>query len=391
MDPFTNPYAPGAGRRPAALVGRDEQRAAWGNALARIEAERGDRSMVLYGLRGVGKTVLLTDLMQSAEDAGWIVGYAEAGTDKSLRELLGDALQLPLADLVRPRVGDKILTALKTFTSFRASVTGDGVWTFGLDLESVAGGGADSGRLDLDLSKVVRDLSAAAQVNGTGLALLIDEAQDLTAEELTALCAITHMAAQRGWPFLLALAGLPSLPVQLGEAKSYAERLFAYRHVRELAGHDARAAIAEPADAQGIGWADDALMHVIDATGGYPYFLQEYGKAAWDAADEQTARITFADARVGGAEALRILDAGFFRVRWERATPKEREYLRAMALDGDNGSSSGEVANRLEKKSSALGPVRANLIAKGLVYAPEHGQISFTVPRMADFISRQVQ
>lgn len=390
MDPFTNPYAPGAGRRPAALVGRDEQRAVWANALAQVAVGRGDRSMVLYGLRGVGKTVLLTDLMSSAEDAEWIVGYAEAGTDKSLRELLAEALQLPLADRARPHAAQKVLSALKTFASFRASVTTEGVWTFGLDLDSVAGGGADSGTLDLDLSRVVRDLSAAAAEGGAGLALLIDEAQDLTTKELTALCSIAHMASQRGWPFLVALAGLPSLPVQLGEAKSYAERLFSYHQVRELSGHDARAALAEPAEEQDVTWGEDALMHVIDSTGGYPYFLQEYGKAAWDRADEETARITFVDAQVAGIEALRTLDNGFFRVRWERASPKEREYLQAMALDGDKGSSSGEVASRLKKKASGLGPTRANLINKGLVYAPEHGQIAFTVPRMADFITRQV-
>lgn len=357
--------------------------------MARVEAGRGDRSIVLYGLRGVGKTVLLTDLMTSAERADWIVGYAEAGTDKSLRELLGDALQLPLADLARPNAGQRVLSALRTFTTFRASVTSDGVWSFGLDLDSAGGGGADSGSLDLDLSKMVRDVSAAAAESGKGLALLIDEAQDLTEQELTALCSVMHMATQRGWPFLLALAGLPSLPVQLGEAKSYAERLFAYHQVRELSGHDARAAITEPAEEMDVEWAEDALQLVVKETGGYPYFVQEYGKAAWDAADDSEHVIAFHDARVAHAEALRTLDGGFFRVRWERATPKEREYLQAMAVDGDAGSSSGAVAARLAKKASALGPVRANLISKGLVYAPEHGRISFTVPRMADFINRQ--
>lgn len=390
MDPRTNPYAPGAGVRPAALVGRDAQRAAWETALARIEAGRDDRSMVLYGLRGVGKTVLLSDLMTTAESAGWVVGYAEAGTGKPLRELVGDALQLPLADLARPNAGQRVLSALKTFASFRAMVTSDGVWTFGLDLDAAPGGGADSGSLDLDLSKVVRDIASVAAEQGTGLALLIDEAQDLTTEELTALCSIAHMAAQRKWPFLLALAGLPSLPVQLGEAKSYAERLFSFHPVRELSGHHARSAIVEPAEEQNVGWAEDALMLVIDETGGYPYFLQEYGRAAWDAAEAAEGTIALTDARVGRAEALRTLDGGFFRVRWERATPKEREYLKAMAVDGDNGSSSGEVAKRLEKKPTALGPARANLINKGLIYAPEHGTIAFTVPGMADFINRQV-
>ena len=389
MDPLTNPYAPGAGRPPAALVGRDHQQQAWKVALARLAAGRTDRSMVLYGLRGVGKTVLLTDLTTTAEDAGWVVGHLEAGTGKTLREMLGEALQLPLSDLARPSAGAKIRAALKTFLSFKASVTSEGVWTFGLDLDADAGGGADSGQLDLDLSKVVRDISTAMTETGTGLALMIDEAQDLSTDELTALCAIAHMASQRSWPFLLALAGLPSLPVQLGEAKSYAERLFGYHEVRELQGHDARAAITDPASDQGVSWDEDAVMRVITETGGYPYFLQEYGQACWEAAEDGTGTITHTDARVGSADALRTLDTGFFRVRWERATPKEREYLEAMAQDGDAWSSSGQVASRLGKKATALGPTRANLIAKGLVYAPEHGKIAFTVPKMADFIARQ--
>lgn len=390
MDHLTNPYAPGAGRMPAALVGRDEQRVAWSNGMDRVMAGRDDRSLVLYGLRGVGKTVLLSDLMRSAEGKGWITGFAEAGTGKSLRELLSEALQLPLADLARPDASERVRSALKTFTSFQASVTPEGTWTFGLDLDATHGSHADSGSLDLDLSQIVREVSAAAGENGRGLALLIDEAQDLTSDELTAICSVMHMATQRRWPVLIALAGLPSLPVKLGEAKSYAERLFSYHQVRELSGHHARAAIVDPAAAQDVTWDEDALHTVIDATSGYPYFLQEYGQAAWKAADAASEHITFADARVAHEAALRTLDSGFFRVRWERATPTERDYLKAMAVDGDEGSSSGEVASRLGKKITALGPIRANLISKGLVYAPEHGQIAFTVPRMADFINRQI-
>lgn len=390
MDRLTNPYAPGAGRMPAALVGRDEQRAAWSTAMDRITAGRDDRSLVLYGLRGVGKTVLLSDLMRSAENKDWITGFAEAGSGKSLRELMGEALQLPLADLARPDASERVRSALKTFLSFQASVTSEGTWTFGLDLGATKGTPANSGTLDLDLSQIVRDVSAAAGESGRGLALLIDEAQDLTQEELTALCSVMHMATQRRWPVLIALAGLPSLPVKLGEAKSYAERLFSYHHVRELTGHHARAAIADPAAAQEVTWDEDALHTVIGATSGYPYFLQEYGQAAWNAADDTTAHITYSDARVAHEAALRTLDSGFFRVRWERATPTERDYLKAMAIDGDEGSSSGEVASRLGKKNTALGPIRANLISKGLIYAPEHGRIAFTVPRMADFINRQI-
>nr|WP_277626235.1 ATP-binding protein [Arsenicicoccus piscis] len=388
---MSNPYSPGAGRRPAALVGRDEQRAAWASALARVAAGRGERSMVLYGLRGVGKTVLLVDLQAAAEDVGWIVGYTEAGAGKSLRSMISDALQSSLADLARPSAGAQIRKALKTFVSFKTSVSSEGVWTFGLDLDADAGGGADSGALEFDVSTVVRDICAAASGQGVGLALLIDEAQDLTREELTVLCSTAHLATQRNLPLLIALAGLPSLPVQLAEAKSYAERLFAFHQVRELAHHDARDAIVEPAVEQGVVWDGDAVTHLIDATGGYPYFLQEYGQAAWNWAPDGAGRICYDDARLGGLLALRDLDSGFFRVRWERATPKERDYLQAMAIDGDGGSSSGEVAKRLGKKLTSLGPARASLIAKGLIYAPEHGRVAFTVPRMADFINRQAR
>lgn len=388
MDSLTNPYSPGAGLAPAALVGRDEQRRDWSTAMGRTQGGRNARSMVLYGLRGVGKTVLLGDMTRAAEDAGWIVGYVEAGSGRPLRVLLDDALQLPLASLATPTAGQRIRQALTTFLSFKASVTTEGVWTFGLDLDP-ARGGAGSGRLELDLSLIVRDISAAAAERGTGLALLIDEAQDLSVEELTALCSISHMAGQRGWPFLLALAGLPALPSQLGGAKSYSERLFAYHQIRQLTPHDARAAIVEPAAQEDVAWDEDAVQQVLSETGCYPYFLQEYGQACWEEADDAAARITHTDARVGGARALRTLDDGFFRTRWDRATPKEREYLAAMATDGDSGSASGEVAARLGKKVGAMGVVRASLITKGLIYAPEHGRVAFTVPRMADFISRQ--
>lgn len=343
---------------------------------------------MLYGLRGVGKTVLLADLRRAAERREWVVAQVEAGADRPLRELLGESLHAPLADLARPSAGRKLLKALKTATSFKASYDSAGTWSFGLDLSQTAGGGADTGTLETDLRKLVHDLADAAAEVGVGLAILIDEAQDLAADEMTALCAIAHAAAQDDWAVLFGLAGLPSLPRALAEAKSYSER-FEYERIEALDESAALDAVTAPAVEEAVTRDDDAADLVVRESAGYPYFLQQYGKETWNAASGD--RITFADARVGTATGRAALDAGFFRARWDRATRAEQDYLRAMALDGDDGSASGEVAARLGKRVTSLGPARASLIAKGLVYAPEHGVVAYTVPGMADFITRQHQ
>jgi hypothetical protein len=233
----------------------------------------------------------------------------------------------------------------------------------------------------------LRDIADAALDEGVGLALLVDEAQDLTLEELTALCSVTHEAGQDGWPLLVALAGLPSLPRILAEAKSYSERLFEFEQIRELDEDLARSAITEPAAAEGVAWEIPAVEFVVRATSGYPYFLQQLGQDTWNLAPQSP--ITLADARAGTERGRAALDTGFFRVRWDRATRAEQRYLRAMSLDGDAGSPSGVVAERVGKKVTSLGPVRASLISKGLIYAPEHGVVAYTVPGMAAFISRQ--
>ena len=389
MDPLNNPYAPGAGRPPASLVGRDRQRAAWQVSLDRVTSGRTAQSVVLYGLRGVGKTVLLTRFARDAADRGWIVAQVEAATGRSVRAALGEALHAPLTDLARPTAGRRLLRALKTALSFKASYDATGTWSFGLDLDAASGGGADTGQLETDLGKLVRDLGEAAREESIGLALLIDEAQDLAPDELTAVCSAAHLASQREWPVLFALAGLPSLPRVLSEAKSYAERLFVYERIQQLEPALARTAVTEPSRAEGVEWDDDAVDLVVAETAGYPYFLQQFGQDTWNEAPGPTVHL--ADARVGAARGRAALDDGFFRARWDRATRGEQRYLRAMAEDGDAGSSSGEVATRLERRASSLGPVRAKLIGKGLVYAPEHGVVAFTVPGMAEFIHRQVE
>ena len=387
MDPVLNPYSPGAGRPPTALVGRDSQLEAWRVALERVERGRTAQPVALYGLRGVGKTVLLTRFTKTAQTRGWIVAHVEAGAGRSLREALAEAFHGPLADLARPSAGTRLLKAFKTAVSFRGSYDATGAFSFGLDLSETSGGGADTGLLETDLSKLVSDLAGAAEEEGIGLALCIDEAQDLTQAELTAVCATAHAAGQNGWPVLIALAGLPSLPRVLAEAKSYAERLFVFERIEQLTGDLARRALTEPADTEGVSWDDDAVTFIVDQTLGYPYFLQQFGQDTWNSAAGPGLRLT--DAELGAAKGRAALDDGFFRARWDRATRAEQRYLRAMAVDGDVGSSSGEVAGRLGRGVNSFGPARASLISKGLIYAPEHGVVAFTVPGMAGFIQRQ--
>lgn len=389
MDPRRNPYNPGAGRPPAALVGRDVELLDWQVALDRVQTGLSVQPVALYGLRGVGKTVLLTAMSKEAESHDWIVAQIEAATTKPLRVTLGEALYGPLTDMARPSAGRRLMMrALKTALSFKASYDSSGTWSFGLDLDDVAGGGADSGVLETDLDKLIKDLSAAAGENGVGLAVLVDEAQDLAPAELVALCAIAHKASQQNWPFLLCLAGLPSLPKDVAEAKSYAERLFAFYSITALPPLIAGEVLTRPAKQVNVTWEEAAVAHIVDEAQGYPYFLQQYGQDSWNCA-RGADLVTVGDAQVGAALGRNTLDNGFFRARWDRATRSEQAYLRAMAHDGDAGSFSGEVARRLQRKPASLGPTRAALISKGLVYAPEHGRIAFTVPGMADFISRQ--
>jgi hypothetical protein len=387
MDPVSNPYAPGAGRPPAALVGRREHLDAWDVALRRIEAGRDAQPLALFGLRGVGKTVLLARFAHQARERDWLVTHVEAKSGRTARAMIGEGFHDNLVDLARLGVGARIRKALKTALSFKASYDSAGTWSFGIDVAESPGGGADTGGFEADLGKLLRDLAGAAIEKGTGVAVLIDEAQDLPVDELVALCSIAHAASQRRDRLVLALAGLPSLPRRLAEAKSYAERLFQFHQVGPLDPGSAETALAEPARQEGVLWDPDAIDLVVRESAGYPYFLQQYGQDTWNGAD--TSPIGLADARVGVARGHLALDTGFFRARWDRATSAEKAYLRAMALDGDAGSASGEIATRLGKKVTSLGPVRASLIAKGLVYSPDHGVIAYTVPAMADFVRRQ--
>lgn len=387
MDPVLNPYSPGMGRKPSALVGRDQPIAKWRVSLQRAERGRTDQPYVLYGLRGVGKTVLLAQFRHDAEDRNWIVAQIEASSSQSLRELLGEALYEPLTELNKPSAGQKLLKAIKTALSFKASYDESGTWSFGVDLAGAPGGGADTGVLMTDLKKLVKDLSMAAREEEIGLAILIDEAQDLPAGDLETLAMVAQAAAQDDWPVLIGLAGLPSLLQILSEAKSYTER-FQYTPIEKLDDDAARDAFALPAAEEGAVWEEDALSFAVEASGRYPYFIQQFGQDTWNLSEGP--RITKSDAKLGVATGQNQLDNGFFRARWDRATAGEKQYLRAMIPGGDDGIATSEVASRLGKGIQSSGPTRAKLISKGLVYAPDHGVIAFTVPGMAAFVNRQV-
>lgn len=384
MDAVSNPYSPGAGRPPHALVGRDEQLRTWDVLMTRASRSRIDRSIVLHGLRGVGKTVLLRRMHQEAENRDWISLFVEVTPETSLGTALTSGVAHHLAD-AQSKARNLMTRALGTFRGFTATV--DPTGQIGLGINVSANHRAATGDLDRDLPALATDLGAAAAEKKIGVSVMIDEMQDLSAADKRALCTAVHQAGQAGVPFFVVGAGLPSLPRLLSEARSYAERLFLYHDIGPLVPGAAREALTEPAMSEGVGWEDDALDLLATQTNGYPYFIQEYGQAAWGAA--AASPITLSDARVGIARGNAELDAGFFRSRWERATPSEREYLAAMATDGAGPSASGELARRLNRPLQALGPARANLISKGLVYSPEHGRIAFTVPGMADFITRQ--
>ena len=389
MDPRTNPYNPGAGLRPAALAGRDGDIQAFEILADRAERGLVGRSIVLSGLRGVGKTVLLSELAGRALERKWLVVQVEA--EHTQPDHFSRALAAELANAARrqrswlARVTDKVREALGSITSFQAAVGADGI-SLGFDRTP---GRADSGNLQFDLVDLAETVGAAAREDRIGVVLFIDEMQDLTPEQMSAICRSCHRAGQAALPWFVIGGGLPNLPTRLAEAESYAERLFDYRRIDKLAPEDAATALTQPAAAQRVVWEPAATQFVLDESGGYPYFLQQFGKTVWDAAAGPD-RIDLDDATIGVAVGQEELDLGFYSSRWERATKAEREFLPAMALDDGRPSRIGDVTERLGKASSqALGPARASLISKGIVYAPEHGAIAYTVPGMADFVRRR--
>lgn len=382
-----NPFNPGSGLRPPALVGRDSELDALDVIVHRVRNRLPSRGIVLSGLRGVGKTVLLNEMRNHAEEAGWFVVNLEARPDEagasSARQILAREMTVQARRLSRrATMTDRVRTALQSVSSFNVKLG-----TTGIDLGvEIAPGRADSGDIEVDLPELVQDLCAALQEDDGAFGLFIDELQDLDPALLRALLVTQHQAGQRGWPFYIIGAGLPHLPRILAETRSYAERLFDYRTIARLPDPEATSALVDPVQTSGVSFEPQALRLLLDASGGYPYFLQEYGRAAWEVASGPS--ILAEDARASVIIGLQRLDDGFFRSRWNRATASERRMLVAMAKDGVGPSTSSEVARRMELKPSSLGPYRANLINKGLVYAPAHGLLAYTVPGMADYVHR---
>lgn len=392
MDPVRNPFAPGAGQRPPELAGRDKEVGAFEVVLERVARGRPERSLVLTGLRGVGKTVLLGELRSMAVKRGWGAGKVEARPDADLRRPLSAALHRAIRDLaVRHRAPDRVEAILGILKAFALRAAPDGAklrdrWQPGIDVPA-ASGRADSGDIEIDLVELFTDVAELAQDVGTGVALLIDEMQDLKPDDISALCAACHELSQIGAPLVVVGAGLPHLPAVLSASKSYSERLFRYVRIDRLSREDAGRAVLAPVEREDAGITDEALDALFDASGGYPYFIQAYGKAAWDAAPADP--ITALDVSVAAPEADAELAVGFFGSRYERATPAEREYLRSMAelTDGkDAGVNTAQVAEHLGRKPSSLSPARDSLIKKGLVYSAERGQIAFTVPHFGRFL-----
>jgi hypothetical protein len=391
MDPRTNPYSPGAGLRPIVLSGRDNDIEAFQVLLERAKRGLNSRSIVFTGLRGVGKTVLLVELAGQAAEQGWLVAQVEAehtGAPGQFAANLASGLMLAVRRRRSwlDRAKDSVREAVTTLASFNMTVNPDGGITFGAAVNP-AHGRADSGVIQSDLVDLAEALGEAARDDGIGVVVFIDEMQALDATQMSAICRSCHRAGQRGLPWFVIGGGLPNLAAKLADAESYAERLFDYRIVDRLAHADAVLALRGAADPQGVSWANDAVEFVERESGGYPYFLQQFGKSTWDVASDIA--ITLDDALLGVAEGHRALDAGFFNARWERATPFERDFLRAMAIDDGRPSRTGEVAERLGKATTSLGPARAQLIAKGIIYSPEHGTLAYTVPGMADYVRRR--
>lgn len=382
-----NPFTPGAGSRPPLLVGRDAQLEAMSVAVQRMDLGRFERSILLTGLRGVGKTVLLNEFGRTAESHNWIHEHIEATDDTRVASAVAALTRRVLLQLrVLERAKDRArsaLGALRTFVKVHVP-TGDGGLT--IDFEPRPGL-ADSGDLDGDLGGLFREVGETAREAQTGVLFTIDEIQYLAKEELGALIVGLHRVSQLGLPLLVAGAGLPSLPGLAGEARSYAERLFSYVEVGSLNEDDARRALVEPVHDEGAAWEDSAIEHVIHQTEGYPYFLQEFGKQAWNVAEGPT--ITTGDVEASIALALDDLDQGFFRARLDKTTDAERDYLRAMAsLGGPGPYRSGDVSRAMGRTTTQTGPVRDSLIKRGLCYAPRHGLLAFTVPMFDQFIRR---
>ncbi len=387
MDPRTNPYSPGAGTPPPELAGRADLINRARIALDRIRARRSARSFIFYGLRGVGKTVLLIKIRQDAESRGCSCVWVEAPEERSLPALLLPPLR---AALIRLSAGEaakarleKAMIALSSFANAMKVRYQD--FELAMDYQPQKGV-ADSGDLENDLSELLEKVGEAALERGTAIVMFIDELQYLEEEHLAALITALHRISQAQLPVTLVAAGLPQLLGQTGRAKSYAERLFEFIHIDSLDEKSAREAICVPAERARVLYDTGAVNEILKQTKCYPYFLQEWGKHSWNMA--VSSPIMFQVAKDATGAALAELDSSFFRVRFDRLTPMEKRYVRAMAELGEGPHRSGDIANLLGKDVSAVAPLRSNLISKGMIYSPAFGDTSFTVPLFDGFLKR---
>lgn len=387
MDPIRNPFAPGAGAPPPELVGRESVLEQSRILLGRTKAGRPEKSQLLTGLRGVGKTVLLNEIQRLATNEGYLTIEFEAHENKRLGALIAPRLRRLLYDLDRlAGTGEKVRRGLAVLRSFIGAIKMSiGDIEIGLDIDPEKGA-ADSGDLEIDLPELFIAVAEAAAERRACIAILIDELQYLNRKELGALIMAMHKVQQRQLPLVLIGAGLPVLPGLAGESKSYAERLFSFPSIGALSDVDAGKALRDPALESGEEFEEPAIEAIVKMTQGYPYFLQEWGYQTWNLA--KLSPIGIQIVRDATPDVVRRLDENFFRVRFDRLTPSEKRFLRAMAELGSGPHRSGDVANMLGVQVSSLGPVRAKLIQKGMVYSPAHGEIAFTVPLFDEFMKR---
>lgn len=388
MDPVRNPFAPGAGTRPPAFVGREKIINNTNILLARIKEGRASKSMLFVGLRGVGKTVLLNYVKRIAEGKnGYKTIFIETPEDKSLASQLVPSLLRLLREIdLSEQVHAQVKRALRGLRSFAATIkVRYEALELGIDPEK---GLADSGDLESDLASLLVAVAEAAAAKKTPCLLLIDEMQYLSQEEFRALITAMHRVAQQELPFVLVGAGLPQLVGVAGEAKSYAERLFDYPLIGALNEEDAAKALQEPVKAQNVSYTDEAIKIIYKHTKGYPYFIQEWGFETWNHSDDTI--ISAASVNSTMDEVIKKLDDNFFRVRLDRLTPTEKSYLRAMAELGPGAHRSGDIAAILHKKVNTVAPIRNSLIRKGMIYSPSHGDTEFTVPLFDEFMKRAI-
>jgi AAA ATPase domain len=376
----------GAGNPPPALTGRETQEQQFRTLLARLGGGLSDRSMIVSGLRGVGKTVLLLEFESIAKDLGWTAPRPfEIKSDTDFRSELADAAYQALLQLsARKALGNRVKSFTDLLRGFKVGASSDGHLEFSFDPDAVSG---STGDLERDLTNLFEELGQTAREHETGVVFLVDEMQFLARNELEAVAAAMHRMSQRQLPVALVGAGLPQLPGLMVDAKSYAERLFAYPKLGPLSEDAARQALVAPAEAKGVTFQDDALARIISESGGYPAFIQAYGKEAWNHAPGSPIR----GVDVLGAEALihAELDEEFFHVRFEKATEREREYMAAMADLGEGPYRTAQVAERLGRRVSFTSAPRDSLIKKGLIYSPDYGEVDFTVPHFAPFMRRR--